>query len=128
MLKCMKLYLFGHDHKYAVEQVLLMLFPAERPEYPETPTGEDRAEVSLFKGEKRLTAVCRLYLRGECHMGRAAVSREDVVAQETDSLLTRAYQGSLGLMLSAMVSSKRLTKSDIDELYAILKEAEEGSE
>ena len=65
---------------------------------------------------------------GRTKLFRAAVSREDVVAQETDSLLTRAYQGSLGLMLSAMVSSKRLTKSDIDELYAILKEAEEGSE
>ena len=65
---------------------------------------------------------------GRTKLFRATVSREDVVAQETDSLLTRAYQGSLGLMLSAMVSSKRLTKSDIDELYAILKEAEEGSE
>ena len=64
---------------------------------------------------------------GRTKVFRAAVSREDVVAQETDSLLTRAYQGSLGLMLSAMVSSKRLSKSDIDALYAILKEAEEGS-
>ena len=64
---------------------------------------------------------------GRTKVFRAAVSREDVVSQETDSLLTRAYQGSLGLMLSAMVSSKRLSKSDIDALYAILKEAEEGS-
>ena len=61
---------------------------------------------------------------GRTKLFRAAVSREDVVAQETDSLLTRAYQGSLGLMLSAMVSSKGLKKSDIDELYAILKNAE----
>ena len=61
---------------------------------------------------------------GRTKVFRAAVSREDVVSQETDSLLTRAYQGSLGLMLSAMVSNKGLKKSDIDELYAILKNAE----
>ena len=64
---------------------------------------------------------------GRTKLFRAAVSREDVVARETDSLLDRAYQGSIGMMLSAMVSSKHLTKSDIDELYAILKEAEEGA-
>ena len=52
----------------------------------------------------------------------------EVVAQETDSLLSRAYHGSLGLMLSAMVGSKGLKKSDIDELYAILKKAEEDAQ
>ena len=59
---------------------------------------------------------------------RAAVDREDVVAQETDSLLDRAYRGSLGLMLSTLVNHKHLSKADIDELYAILKQAEEEAE
>ena len=65
---------------------------------------------------------------GRTKLFRAAVSREDVVAQETNSLLIRAYQGSLGMMLSAMVSHKNLTKSDIDELYAILEKAKEEAE
>ena len=64
---------------------------------------------------------------GRTKLFRPAVTREEVVAQETDSLLSRAYQGSIGLMLSAMVSNKHLSKSDIDELYAILKEAAEGT-
>ena len=64
---------------------------------------------------------------GRTKLFRPAVTREEVVAQETDSLLSRAYQGSIGLMLSAMVSNKHLSKSDIDALYAILKEAEEGT-
>ena len=33
----MKLYLQGHDYQYAVEQILLVLFPEERPEYADTP-------------------------------------------------------------------------------------------
>ena len=64
---------------------------------------------------------------GRTKLFRPAVTREEVVTQETDSLLSRAYQGSIGLMLSAMVSNKHLSKSDIDELYAILKEAEEDA-
>ena len=31
----MKLYLYGHDYKYAAEQMMLSLYPSERPEYPE---------------------------------------------------------------------------------------------
>ena len=30
----MKLYLKGHNYRYATEQMLLTLFPGERPEYP----------------------------------------------------------------------------------------------
>lgn len=65
---------------------------------------------------------------GRTKLFHAAVTREEVAAQETGSLLSRAYHGSLGLMLSAMVSSKELKKSDIDELYAILKKAEEDAQ
>lgn len=55
-----------------------------------------------------------------------AVSRDDVTARETHSLLNRAYNGSVGLLVSAMAHRNDLTQSDIDELYAILKKAEEG--
>lgn len=55
----------------------------------------------------------------------AAVSREDVVAQETNSLLKRAYNGSIGLLVNAMVQRNTLSKSDIDELYSILQKAED---
>ena len=66
-------------------------------------------------------------LQGRTKTFRTAVPREEAVARETDSLLSKAYRGSIGLMLSAMVEQhKELTKEDIDELYAILKRAEEG--
>ena len=43
----MKLYLYGHDYKYAAEQMLLTLFPEERPEYPEgSPAGDRKATGS----------------------------------------------------------------------------------
>ena len=62
--------------------------------------------------------------------GRAKVfcpilSREEVASRETKSLLRRAYNGSVGMLVNAMAQQHDLTKADIDELYAILKKAEE---
>ena len=70
----MKLYLNGHDYKYAAEQILLTLFPGERPEYPSGKPQGDRMEISLSRGKRYCTAVCLLYRDGLRHMGRAAVS------------------------------------------------------
>ena len=62
--------------------------------------------------------------RGRTKIFTPAVSREEVALRETNSLLDKAYQGSIGLMISAMVHRNALTQEDIDELYAILQEAE----
>ena len=67
----MKLYLYGHDYKYAVEQMLLTLFPNERPEYPDAVCGGERMEVSLTRGEKLTTGSCRLYRDGGVWYGMA---------------------------------------------------------
>lgn len=45
--------------------------------------------------------------------------------QETRSFLERVYQGSVGLMVSAMTQDRDLSREEIDELYAILRQAEE---
>lgn len=56
-----------------------------------------------------------------------AVSREGAASAETESLLKKAYKGSAGLLMSALVEQKRLTREDIDELYSLLRKAEEES-
>ncbi len=65
----MKLYLYGHDYKYAAEQMLLTLFPGERPEYPDAPCaqGEDSLRLSLSKGRVWVTARAQLVWRGTVH-------------------------------------------------------------
>ncbi len=56
---------------------------------------------------------------------RPLISREEVAAQETENLLERAYKGSLSLLVSSFTKRQKLTKKDVDELYAILDELEE---
>jgi BlaI family penicillinase repressor len=79
--------------------------------------------------------VSRMESKGLVHYeagGRAknyfpSFSREEAAARETQSLLSRRYRGSVGLMMNALVEKNSLTKSDIDELYAILQKAEEDA-
>ena len=52
------------------------------------------------------------------------VSREEAALRETEDLLTRAYRGSLSLMVSALTKKQALSREELDELYAILKRAE----
>ena len=63
--------------------------------------------------------------RGRAKLFVPAVSREEAAVQETQSLLRRAYHGSVGLLVSTMAQQNSLTKGDIDELYEILRKAEE---
>ena len=52
--------------------------------------------------------------------------RQGAVHAETRSFLDRVYQGSVGLMVSAMAQEKALSQEEIDALYEILRQAEEA--
>ena len=66
----------------------------------------------------------RVEVQGRAKHYYPAVERAKAVRQETRSFLDRVYQGSVGLMVSSMAREKSLTQEEIEELYAILKEAE----
>ncbi len=54
------------------------------------------------------------------------VRREDAAQAETETFLDRVYQGSLSMMVSAMTQKKAISKEEIDELYELLRQMEEG--
>ncbi len=54
------------------------------------------------------------------------VGREDAVIKETDDFLNRVYKGSVSLMMSSITKKQDLKKEEIEELYAILRAAEEA--
>lgn len=66
--------------------------------------------------------------QGRTKMFSPALSREDVAARETNNLLCRAYNGSIGMLVNAMAQRNDLTKEDIEELYEILRKAEEEAQ
>lgn len=78
----MELFLTGNDYKYAVEQIMLMLFPQERPVYPEKPGGGLRAELRLSRSENYDTATCYISCGQRRCAGRACVR----LSEYTDSI------------------------------------------
>ena len=56
-----------------------------------------------------------------------SILRSEAELEETKGFLNRVYEGSVSVMLHSMVSAKTLSKQEIDDLYEILKKAEEDS-
>ncbi len=54
------------------------------------------------------------------------IPREAAVQHETDSFLSRVYQGSVSTFMNAITRKQKLSKAEIDELYAIIRQAEEA--
>jgi len=102
-------------------------------------TGRELIEnMKLRQGWSRsttLTMLRRMSEKGQITYSEAGevreysplIPRDEALRQETDSFLKRAYNGSISMMVSAMTQKQELSKSEIQELYEILRKAEEGS-
>lgn len=77
-----------------------------------------------------VTMVGRLESKGALTYGEgrprrysAAVTREQAALRETESLLSRVYRGSLGMLVNTLADGRGLTEEDIEELSAALEKA-----
>ena len=68
----------------------------------------------------------RVELVGRGKVYSPAVEREQAVIAETHSFLDRVYQGSVGLMMSAMARRQELSADEVAELRAILDRIDGG--
>ncbi|MGM9972870.1 MAG: BlaI/MecI/CopY family transcriptional regulator [Clostridiaceae bacterium] len=73
---------------------------------------EDKQAVSYKEGKR-----AKLYY--------PKIQEEEAQLQEAESFLQRVFRGNVGLMMNTMVEQKALSKQDIEELYEILRKAEE---
>ena len=100
-------------------------------------TGREAAEyMAASQGWSRsttLTLLRRMTAKGFIHcfeqngvnVYAPLIERSDAAVRETDSFLSRVYRGSVSTLLSAVTQRQSLTKQEIDELYDIIRRAEE---
>ena len=55
-----------------------------------------------------------------------AVTREEASRAETDGLIDKVFRGSPGLLMASLIEQNELSQEEIDELYAMLRKAEEA--
>ncbi len=100
-----------------------------------TELAKDLRQRAGWAKSTSLTMVSRMEAKGLLRHedgGRAklyypCLEREDAALQETRHFLGRVYQGSVGLMMSALLERQQLSQQEIDELQALLQKAEEAN-
>ena len=80
--------------------------------------------TTLRRMEEKGLLHCEQTGRGKSYS--PAVEREQAVTAETHSFLDRVYQGSVGLMTSAMAKRQELSADEVAELRAILDRIDGG--
>ena len=83
-----------------------------------------------------ITTLHRMEAKGLVRCGQAGrgkayiplVERDQAVLAETKSFLDRVYQGSVDMMMSAMMKQEGFSRAQIAQLRAILDEAEQEAE
>lgn len=79
--------------------------------------------TTLHRMEAKGLVRCQRAGRGTAYV--PLVEREQAALLETKSFLDRVYQGSVGMMMSAMAKQEGLSREQIAQLRAILDEAEQ---
>jgi len=81
------------DLRYALEQMLLTMFPDERPVYPEGEPVGDRCEVRTKEGPERLYYICTLYFGEESYTGASYAKKSRFYDEITKKrMLSRTVQ------------------------------------
>jgi len=62
---------------------------------------------------------------GKAKLIYPAVTRDEVASYETNNLIDRVFGGSVTSLFAQFVTSRSISKEEIDELYDLLKKAEE---
>ncbi len=91
-------------------------------------TGWAKSTVTTMVARMEQKGLLRHEDGGRAKLFYPAVTRAEAMREETGSLLDKVYSGSVGLLVSSLVEQNRLSKQEIDELYDILKKAEEKAD
>ncbi len=91
-------------------------------------TSWSKSTIFIMLGRMEEKGAVRTESGGRSNLYYAAVPKSRLAAKETRSFLDKVYGGSLQLMVSSMAGQNALSRNDIEELYEILRRAEQEAE
>lgn len=94
----------------------------------EQETGWSKSTVATMLGRMEKKGLLRREEGERAKRYYPLVKQEETALRETRSLLEKAYRGSVGLLVNALVKQDGLSREDREELRRILREAEEREE
>ena len=88
-------------------------------------SGWAKSTVSTVVRRMEDKGLIRAEQEGRAKVFYPAIAREEAAVTETESLLSRVYHGSVGLMVSTLLQNRRISKEELKELQALLDQGEE---
>ena len=89
--------------------------------------GWSKSTVATMVRRMEAKGLLRFQEGGKARLIYPAVTRQAASRAETEGLIDKVYRGKPGLLMASLLEQKALSPEEIDELYAMLKQAEEGS-
>lgn len=86
-------------------------------------TGWHKSTIVTMVGRLEAKGAVSYIEGGRARLYSPTISRDQAALQETESLLHRVYQGSVGLMVNTLADGRGLSDEDIAELSAVLERA-----
>ncbi len=91
----------------------------------QNPPGWAKSTTATLLRRMEEKGLVRHETAGQAKVVHPSLGREEAALAETRTLLDKAFDGSVGLMVNTLVRRESLSKADIDALYEILRQAEE---
>lgn len=88
-------------------------------------TGWNKSTIFMMLKRLLEKGAVRVEMGGRYQLYYPVVAREEATQRETENFLSKVYRGSVGMMLASMAGQKKLSKDEIDELYVILRDAQD---
>lgn len=89
--------------------------------------GWAKSTVTTMVSRMEAKGLLRFEEGGRAKLIYPAVTREETALHETDMLLDRVFGGSVTSFMAQFVSGHGISREEIDELYELLRSAEENS-
>lgn len=88
--------------------------------------GWSKSTVATMVKRMEAKGLLRFEEGGKARKIYPTLTREEASASETDGLIDKVFKGSPGLLVASLLERSDFTQEEIDELYAMLKKAEEA--
>ena len=88
--------------------------------------GWSKSTVATMVKRMEAKGLLRFEEGGKARRIYPTLTREEASASETDGLIDKVFKGSPGLLVASLLERSDFTQEEIDELYAMLKKAEEA--
>ena len=88
--------------------------------------GWSKSTVATMVRRMEAKGLVRFEEGGRARLIYPTLTREEASASETSGLIDKVFKGKPGLLMASLIEQNDLSQEEIDELYAMLKKAEDA--